>query len=73
MVTTELYVPFQRTDVIRLIGLGPSCGFDTVSFSTWTVPRWPNGPAENGELLQETRSAIYSLHRLPTAAQRIDV
>jgi hypothetical protein len=73
MVTTDLYVPFQHADAIRILGLGLRCGIETVGFSTRTFPHWPNGPAKTGELLQETRSAIYSLHRLLTAAQRIDV
>lgn len=72
VVTTDLYVPFQHSDAIRILGLELRCGVETVGFSTRTFPHWPNGPAKTGELLQETRSAIFSLHRLLTAAQSAD-
>lgn len=64
LVTTDLYRPFQHTDAITTLGLPLHCGIDTIAFDTTTDPHWPNGPARPGELLQETRSAILSLHRL---------
>jgi len=64
LVTTDLYVPFQHFDAITTLGLEMRCGIETVGFATGSFKQWPNGPARPGELLQETRSAILSLHRL---------
>ena len=64
LVTTDLYVPFQHADAITTVGLELRFGIETVGFATGSFSQWPNGPARPGELLQETRSAIFSLHRL---------
>jgi hypothetical protein len=64
LVTTDLYVPFQHVDAIKTLGLDLRCGIETVGFSRRTFPHWPSGPAKHGELLQEIRSAILSLHNL---------
>ena len=64
LVTTDLYVPFQHAEAIRVLGLPHRCGIDTVGFDTRSFGAWPNGPSHPGELLQELRSAIRSLHTL---------
>ncbi|WP_146766131.1 hypothetical protein [Micromonospora saelicesensis] len=64
LVTTDLYVPFQHVDAITTLGVELRCGIETVGFDRRSFAYWPNGPGDPGELLQETRSAIYSLHRL---------
>lgn len=64
LVTTDLYVPFQHADAITTLGLELRCGIETVGFDTRSYEFWPSGPARPGELLQEIRSAIFSLHRL---------
>ncbi|MGV9214233.1 hypothetical protein ACTFTM_20440 [Micromonospora sp. RB23] len=64
LVTTDLYVPFQHVDAITTLGVELRCGIETVGFDRRSFAHWPSGPGDPGELLQETRSAIYSLHRL---------
>jgi len=73
LVTTDLYVPFQHAEAIRVLGLPHRCGIDTVGFDTRSFGAWPNGPSHPGELLQELRSAIRSLHNLHRQALHVQL
>lgn len=62
LLTTDIFVPFQHCDAIRLLALPYGCSIDTIGFDTdanaW-VPRTPTFA-----LLQEVRSAIFSMRAL---------
>jgi hypothetical protein len=59
LVTTDIFVPFQHCDAIRLLGLRYGCVIDTIGFDTAANP-WVEAP-ETFEILQEVRSAILSM------------
>ncbi|MET0493376.1 MAG: hypothetical protein ABW000_09645 [Actinoplanes sp.] len=59
MVTSDLFVPFQHCDAVRLLGLRYGCAVDTVGY--------PNPHARTWEYLQELRSAIHSMQGLERA------
>jgi len=65
LVTTDLFVPFQHCDAVRLLGLRHGCGVDSVGFDT-TVAGWV-GRSPTGYILQEVRSAIRSMQALVRA------
>ncbi|MEV4518010.1 hypothetical protein AB0K00_54770 [Dactylosporangium sp. NPDC049525] len=56
LVTTDMFVPFQHCDAVRVLGLGFGCTVDTVGCST--------ASARTFEVLQELRSAIRSMRAL---------
>lgn len=62
LVTTDMYVPFQHCDAVRVLGLGFGCAIDTVGFSTASNPYV--APARTFEVLQEVRSAIHAMQAL---------
>lgn len=68
LVTTDLYVPFQHYDAIRVLGLGYGCTVETVGVDPAGVPdprlrrSWPVASH-----LQEVRSAIRSAQTLHAA------
>jgi hypothetical protein len=62
VVTTDLFVPFQHCDAVRLLGLPYGCAVETVGFDTSTTVR-------TFELLQEVRSAIRSMRALADAVK----
>ncbi len=62
LVTTDMFVPFQHCDAVRLLGLRHGCAVDTVGFPTAANPWLP--PARTYEILQEIRSAIRSMRGL---------
>ncbi|WFE52894.1 hypothetical protein [Micromonospora sp. WMMD1155] len=62
LVTTDIFVPFQHCDAVRILGLGYGCGVETVGFANFT-DRWVQ-PAETFAILQEVRSAIRSMRAL---------
>jgi hypothetical protein len=62
MVTTDMFVPFQHCDAVRVLGLGYGAIVDTVGFATATSP-WV-AAARTFEVLQEVRSAIRSMQSL---------
>ena len=59
MVTSDLFVPFQHCDAVRLLGLRYGCAVDTVGY--------PNPAARTWEYLQELRSAIRAMQGLERA------
>jgi hypothetical protein len=62
LVTTDIFVPFQHCDAIRLLGLGHGCFIDTIGFSTADNP-WVKTP-QTFQILQEVRSAVLSMRAL---------
>jgi len=62
LVTTDLFVPFQHCDALRVLGLGYGLDVETVGFSRATSA-WVK-PAQTSEVLQEVRSAIMSMRAL---------
>ena len=66
VVTTDLFVPFQHADAIRVLGLRFGCGIDTVGLDTLRYDRWLRPNTHTG-ILQEVRSAILSMDRLAIA------
>jgi hypothetical protein len=69
VVTSPIYVPFQHSDAIRMLGLKHGCGIDTVGFDpeSVTVSLAP-GATDPDRYLQEIRSGIRSMKRLHDAA-----
>jgi hypothetical protein len=65
LVTTDMFVPFQHCDAVRVLGLGYGAVIDTIGFATATS-RWVQ-PARTFEVLQEVRSAIRSMQLLYAA------
>jgi hypothetical protein len=65
LVTTDMFVPFQHCDAVRVLGLGYGAVIETIGFSTATS-RWVQ-PARTFEILQEVRSAIRSMRLLYAA------
>jgi hypothetical protein len=65
LVTTDMFVPFQHCDAVRVLGLGYGAVVETVGFATATSPWVP--PARTFEVLQEVRSAIRSMQMLHAA------
>jgi hypothetical protein len=63
VVTTDLFVPFQHYDAVRLLGLRYGCGVETVGLDTASYGRWLQ-PNTRTALLQEVRSAILSMANL---------
>lgn len=62
LVTTDLFVPFQHADAVRLLGVPYGCSIDTVGFPTADNAWVP--AARTFEILQEVRSAIRSVRAL---------
>jgi hypothetical protein len=65
LVTTDIFVPFQHCDAVRLLGLRYGCSVDTVGFDTLSNPGLP--PTETFQILQEIRSSIRSMRALHRA------
>lgn len=65
LVTTDMFVPFQHCDAVRVLGLGYGAMVETIGFATATS-RWVR-PARAFEVLQEVRSAIRSMQLLYAA------
>ncbi|WP_326550679.1 hypothetical protein [Micromonospora sp. NBC_01813] len=65
LVTTDMFVPFQHCDAVRVLGLGYGAMIETIGFATATS-RWVP-PADTFEVLQEVRSAIHSMQLLYAA------
>ncbi|HEY0530355.1 MAG TPA: hypothetical protein VGD29_02010 [Actinoplanes sp.] len=65
LVTSDIFVPFQHCDAVRLLGLRYGCRIDTIGFSTAANP-WVKTP-RTFEILQEVRSAIFSMLALYNA------
>jgi hypothetical protein len=65
LVTTDMFVPFQHCDAVRILGLGYGAVIDTIGFATATS-RWVK-PARTFEVLQEVRAAIRSMRLLYAA------
>jgi hypothetical protein len=63
LVTTDLYVPYQHCDAVRVLGLGHGYGVDTVGLDP---ARYPDllVPTTTAKLLQEIRSAIRAMRAL---------
>jgi hypothetical protein len=70
VVTSPIYVPFQHSDAIRMLGLHYGCGIDTIGFDPErvTVPLAP-GATNPDRYLQEIRSGILSMRRLHDAVE----
>lgn len=68
VITSPIYVPFQHSDAIRILGLRYRCGIDTIGFDPGrvTVPLAP-GATGPDRYLQEIRSGILSMRRLHDA------
>ncbi|GIE33964.1 hypothetical protein Ait01nite_070090 [Actinoplanes italicus] len=68
VVTSPIYVPFQHSDAIRMLGMRYGCGLDTIGFdpARVTVPLAP-GATNPDRYLQEIRSGILSMLRLHNA------
>jgi hypothetical protein len=66
LVTTDLYVPYQHCDAVRVLGLGHGYGVDTVGLDP---ARYPDllVPTTTAKLLQEIRSAIRAMRALCAA------
>ncbi|MEU5914594.1 hypothetical protein [Micromonospora sp. NPDC047527] len=62
LVTTDIFVPFQHCDAVRLLGLRYGCDVETVGFDSGANPWVP--PAPTSAILQEVRSAIRSMQAL---------
>lgn len=62
VVTTDIFVPFQHCDAVRLLSLRYGCQVETVGFDSSTDPWVP--PAATSAVLQEVRSAIRSMQAL---------
>ncbi|GAB3076789.1 hypothetical protein [Micromonospora schwarzwaldensis] len=62
VVTTDIFVPFQHCDAVRLLGLRYGCRVETVGFDSGADP-WVPPPATSA-ILQEVRSAIRSMRVL---------
>ena len=62
LITTDIFVPFQHCDAVRLLALPYGCAVDTVGFDTGANAFVP--PPETFEILQEIRSAICSMNAL---------
>lgn len=65
LVTTDMFVPFQHCDAVRVLGLGYGAMIETIGFATAASP-WVQ-PARTFEVLQEVRSALRSLQLLYAA------
>jgi len=68
LVTTDMFVPFQHCDAVRVLGLGYGAVIETIGFATATS-RWVR-PSRTFEVLQEVRSAIRSMQLLHDALPR---
>jgi hypothetical protein len=68
MVTSPMYVPFQHSDAIRILGLRHGCGIDTIGFNPArvTVPLAADATKPD-RYLQEMRSGIRSMRNLHEA------
>ncbi|GAA4572601.1 hypothetical protein GCM10023176_35890 [Micromonospora coerulea] len=62
LVTTDIFVPFQHCDAVRLLGLRYGCDVETVGFDSSANP-WVS-PVRTSAILQEVRSAIRSMQAL---------
>ncbi|WFE56928.1 hypothetical protein [Micromonospora sp. WMMD712] len=62
VVTTDIFVPFQHCDAVRLLGLPYGCEVETVGFDSSASP-WVSPPSTSA-ILQEIRSAIRSMQAL---------
>ncbi|GAA2523103.1 hypothetical protein [Winogradskya humida] len=62
LVTSDLFVPFQHCDAVRILGLGFGCAVDTVGLDTGSS-RWVAKP-RTFQILQEVRSAVRSMQTL---------
>ncbi|GAB7051509.1 hypothetical protein [Catenuloplanes indicus] len=72
VVTSPIYVPFQHCDAIRTLGLPYRCEIETVGFDpARAVPPQPPTATATDRYLQEIRSAILSMRRLVTGAERL--
>jgi hypothetical protein len=63
IVTTDLFVPFQHYDAVRILGLRYGCGVETVGLDPRNYSQWLKGSKQT-EVLQEVRSAILALGQL---------
>jgi hypothetical protein len=70
LVTTDVFVPFQHCDAVRLLGLPYGCTIDTIGHDTAANP-WVR-PTRPFLVLQEIRSAIRSMVLLHEALNRRD-
>lgn len=66
LVTTDVFVPFQHCDAVRLLGLRHGCVVQTVGCDSLTN-RYIVTPSEPTTALQEIRSAIRSMQALHSA------
>jgi hypothetical protein len=66
VVTTDLFVPFQHADAIRLLGLRFGCGVDTVGLDALKYGTWLRANTHTA-ILQEVRSAVLAMNRLAGA------
>ncbi|GGO14693.1 hypothetical protein [Micromonospora parathelypteridis] len=62
LVTTDIFVPFQHCEAVRLLGLRFGCDVETVGFDSSVNPWVP--PAPTFAILQEVRSTIRSMQAL---------
>jgi hypothetical protein len=67
LVTTDIFVPFQHCDAIRLLTLRYDCFVDTIGFDT-AADQWVSTP-ETFQILQEVRSAVRSMQALYSALE----
>lgn len=65
VVTTDIFVPFQHCDAVRLLGLPYGCTVDTIGFDTGANPWVP--VTQPFAVLQEVRSAVRSMQALHLA------
>ncbi|MFG1652567.1 hypothetical protein ACGFIE_21820 [Micromonospora sp. NPDC049275] len=66
LVTTDVFVPFQHCDAVRLLGLRYGCEVETVGFDN-AFSQWVE-PTETYLILQEVRSAIRAMQALYQAS-----
>jgi len=68
VVTSPIYVPFQHSDAIRMLGMHFGCGLDTIGFDPTRVKvPLATGATSPDRYLQEIRSGILSMLRLHKA------
>lgn len=67
VVTTDIYVPYQHADALRLLALPQGVEVDTIGVVPGEVDRRLAHSFEAHNYLQEIRSAILSLRRLHSA------
>lgn len=70
LVTSQIYVPFQHADAVRILGLKYSCGIDTVGVPPDLTAGLPPQEFSPRHYLQELRSTIRAFHSLLDAIDR---